>query len=461
MRARIVVVVVSLALLQGSASAQPFVCGGHLIRDSGRVNLDAPRAGPQSLQPRPAWMGARDRELWDQLVYNAHDNFKTNAGPLEKRRTFVVRATVVPTITVCMESADQTYAGERLAPYANERWWRENIARWTGLGWRGELQIGRDCDIRLWRKIEVREARPGEMVGKTIARADSARMGGRWMRTEILWNPDALKNIDDWQASWALTHELGHALGMWHVEPGTGFVMERYNPGASRAMPVKERELAQLAYEVGPGARYPGLEEGEPVPVLPLVGVVVLAALLMISRARIAAAVVVLLAVLPGQLHAQDSPGRNLLAPLAQANCKGFDVDVDGFLDCFDLFNMCEPMNLIVEQMPADAMEIGLTKERVRTVAESRLRAARLYDAEARPYLYVNVGVVGLAFSHQVEFKKRMLEPKLDAFGMSTTWQYSGTGTHGNDASFIVQHISEHLDRFVLEYLRVNENACE
>lgn len=72
--------------------------------------------------------------------------------------------------------------------------------------------------------------------------------------------------------SWALAHELGHALGLWHVEPGIGFVMQATNPRSPGAMPDKERDLAQLAYEVGPGVTYPGLEGATPVPALPFLG---------------------------------------------------------------------------------------------------------------------------------------------------------------------------------------------
>ena len=69
--------------------------------------------------------------------------------------------------------------------------------------------------------------------------------------------------------------------------------------------------------------------------------------------------------------------------------------------DCFQLWSACPPLDLIVEGLPEDAEEIGLTRERIQTAAESRLRAARLYDAEAGHYLYVNVNVVGRAFSNR------------------------------------------------------------
>ena len=32
---------------------------------------------------------------------------------------------------------------------------------------------------------------------------------------------------------------------------------------------------------------------------------------------------------------------------------------------------------------------------------------------------------------------------------------------HGGEASFLLQNLSESLDAFVLDYLRVNESACK
>ncbi len=75
--------------------------------------------------------------------------------------------------------------------------------------------------------------------------------------------------------------------------------------------------------------------------------------------------------------------------------------------DCFRLWNACRPLDLVVEGLTEDAEEIGLTRERIQTAAESRLRAARLYDAEAADhYLYVNVNVVRRAFSIGVGYRQ-------------------------------------------------------
>ena len=44
--------------------------------------------------------------------------------------------------------------------------------------------------------------------------------------------------------------------------------MQATNARSPGAMPDKERDLARLAYDVGPGVRYPGLEGATSVPAL-------------------------------------------------------------------------------------------------------------------------------------------------------------------------------------------------
>ena len=182
-------------------------------------------------------------------------------------------------------------------------------------------------------------------------------------------------------------------------------------------------------------------------------------------RVRIAVAVVALS--LAGQAAAQNEPQEpdamldhlRRMGQLERAGCSS-DSPIDRQIDCFDLFNGCEPIDLLVENLPEDAAEIGLTKERIQTLAESRLRAARLYDADGGTHLYVHVNVVGRAFSEGLDYKKRLYDSVTGLSFRTTTWNVDGVGTHGGDAGYIMQIVSEHLDHFILEYLRVNEAAC-
>ena len=131
-----------------------------------------------------------------------------------------------------------------------------------------------------------------------------------------------------------------------------------------------------------------------------------------------------------------------------------------GPFDRFRLFSDCQPMDLVVERMPPDASEIGLTEESILAAAESRLQAARLYDAEATHYLYVNVNVAGPAFSHSLEFKKSVHDISSDTSYPATTWETGAAGTHGGDAGYILSGVSRAMDRFLVEFLRVNEAEC-
>ena len=135
--------------------------------------------------------------------------------------------------------------------------------------------------------------------------------------------------------------------------------------------------------------------------------------------------------------------------------------DADAWLDHFQLFNECRPMCLLVERLSGDEADIGLTEARIQTMAEVRLRSARLYDESSRsPYLYVQVTVVGRAFNFGINFKKMLYDPTTDRRSSAMTWDLGATGTHGGDAGYVLQTLSEFVDTFVVEYLRVNEAAC-
>ena len=126
----------------------------------------------------------------------------------------------------------------------------------------------------------------------------------------------------------------------------------------------------------------------------------------------------------------------------------------------FDLFNDCRPMYVAMETLPLDAKQIGLTEYSLRAAIEGRLRTARLFDDEASPFLYLNVHVVGRAFSITLSYIKGVCDPaSAECFGAST-WERRTTGTHGNDAGSIRSSVSEKMDIFILEYMRVNEEAC-
>ena len=131
--------------------------------------------------------------------------------------------------------------------------------------------------------------------------------------------------------------------------------------------------------------------------------------------------------------------------------------------DRFELWNMCRPIYLVVEGLHNDAAEIGISEDQIGTTVRSRLRAARIYNADRiSPYLYVRVTVVGQAFSVQLslwKFLTEVLAPGIQ--GMAQTWVTGSIGTHGQDAGYILQSVSNHTDKFIDEYLRVNVEDCK
>ena len=131
-------------------------------------------------------------------------------------------------------------------------------------------------------------------------------------------------------------------------------------------------------------------------------------------------------------------------------------------LDRFKLFNNCEPMYLLVENLDSDDLEIGLTEQRLQAAAESRLRGARLYSStRGTPYLYVNINTFSVAFSVRLEYNKLLFDAASVSSYPATTWKVGSTGTHGRNAEYIVSVLSGLLDEFLTAYLRVNEAACE
>ena len=130
----------------------------------------------------------------------------------------------------------------------------------------------------------------------------------------------------------------------------------------------------------------------------------------------------------------------------------------------FKLYNACRPMQLAVGEPSNDAKKLGLTEQRVRVAAESRLRAARLYTEEiARgngALLYVNANVVREVFTVDVKYHKELRDPVSTNLGLASTWQSGRFGTHGGDPGYIIQNLSEKMDTFLVEYLRVNEKDC-
>lgn len=165
---------------------------------------------------------------------------------------------------------------------------------------------------------------------------------------------------------------------------------------------------------------------------------------------------------LPVVVLAEDSPGYTWM-------------NWDERQEQFGLFSECEPMGLHVYADPAVAKR-GMTEENVRAMGESRLRSARLYrDSPGSPHLALIVNTSGPVVVVTTRFMKMVADPKsLDLktwrlkhpylngplIGLAITWHVSHLSLF-DEIGHIRSIIAEQIDHFLVEYLRVNEQACE
>ena len=126
----------------------------------------------------------------------------------------------------------------------------------------------------------------------------------------------------------------------------------------------------------------------------------------------------------------------------------------------FQLGNKCGGMDLAIV-FDDDARDIGLDEADLRNYTEGRLRGARLFDAEWSDALILRLTVAGGGFALLVEFAKPVLDPYIKERGFAVTYSHGFTGVHGGDGEFILSELRKHVDQFIVDYLRVNADACE
>ena len=145
----------------------------------------------------------------------------------------------------------------------------------------------------------------------------------------------------------------------------------------------------------------------------------------------------------------------------------------------FQLWNECKPVGLFIfmpapqeidKVLPEPARSnIRLKRVEVYAAVLSRLQAAGLYSAEPITSVFsvlsMFVSVVGESFEIETNYKKRLVDPASGESGMVNTWKLLDTAfsvprKHGRDSGYILYWISQHTDKFIDEYLRVNADAC-
>ena len=251
---RAVTLIVLLFLSPHSAAAQRMTCGGHFVSDVGglpRMGLAAGDAfrGVEPTIPEPAEWTTRDRELWDALIFNGFDSWEG----VPEQVTLAITPARLASINICQQGPDVSAVGGLMESYGRA-WWRERIRAWTGHSWSGEFVVG-DCSGEPedgWLHVRAGDEN-WDVFGIAYAHTwrDFSSGTPHWEKAEIVIWPEYPGDAMDV----LLTHELGHVMGFWHVPDGLGLVMS----GDAGFVTPKERELANLAYRVGPGVQYPGL----------------------------------------------------------------------------------------------------------------------------------------------------------------------------------------------------------
>ncbi len=93
-------------------------------------------------------------------------------------------------------------------------------------------------------------------------------------------------------------------------------------------------------------------------------------------------------------------------------------------------------------------------------MAESRLRAARLYDAEGDAVVRLYAIYGGFPETAGLDFWKMLFDPISGESAFLPVYEPERYGS-GEDAGFFMQSLSEMLDAFIGDYLRVNGEWCD
>ena len=149
---------------------------------------------------------------------------------------------------------------------------------------------------------------------------------------------------------------------------------------------------------------------------------------------------------------------------LVAATAVGQQPDERDVVTTIGLFNNCEPMHvaaLIPE--PGGLFEWEEVREVAQSTATRRLRVARLLAGpqDGSGVLFVLVRVYGSGYVVSLEYRKLVTDLATGRTFPARTWGTTRGGLHGGTiVGAIRSTLSDQLDFFLAEYLRVNEPAC-
>ena len=148
-------------------------------------------------------------------------------------------------------------------------------------------------------------------------------------------------------------------------------------------------------------------------------------------------------------------------AAAAQDTGSAIRVELAEKLELFQLCPVEAHLDLFVSKLPGYAAQAGLTTGAVRDAIESRVRKARVYDANAGPLLQATVVLAEPDEGHipfysiEVAFLHELIAERLALAALAETWSTHGSG-QGDAASFLA-HLGSLVDEFVGAHCRVRQ----